>query len=120
MITTEGSHVETMPNSVKRCLGLACPETAIHDICALQRNVHPLLRLETVLSVVLVLAFAALPAHGQAFGTISGVITDPRGAVVPGAKITATEADTSFSRNVVSDSRGQYIIPNLRPTQYTL
>ncbi|HKU26103.1 MAG TPA: carboxypeptidase regulatory-like domain-containing protein, partial [Candidatus Sulfotelmatobacter sp.] len=61
-----------------------------------------------------------MPAFGQAFGTISGNVVDPMGAVVPGAKVTATEAETGFSREVVSDSRGRYIIPNLRPTQYTL
>lgn len=123
MITTEGSHVETMakaPNEVNRCLRLVCPEGTMLDTCARRRKLHPLLRLSTALSLIILLAVATLPAHGQAFGTLSGVITDPKGAVVPGAKITATEADTSFSRIVVSDSRGQYIIPNLRPTQYTL
>ena len=60
------------------------------------------------------------PAYGQAFGTISGNVTDPSGANVPGAKVTATETGTGFARNVVSDANGQYVIPNLRPTQYTL
>ncbi|MBO0798219.1 MAG: TonB-dependent receptor, partial [Blastocatellia bacterium] len=62
----------------------------------------------------------SLPAYGQAFGTISGNIVDQTGALVPGAKVTATESGTGFSREVVSDSHGQYVIPNLRPTQYTL
>lgn len=63
---------------------------------------------------------AAPAAYGQAFGTISGNVTDPSGAVVPGVKVTATETGTGFTRSVVSESNGQYVIPNLRPTQYTL
>ena len=74
----------------------------------------------SALSLAIALTTIALPAHAQAFGTISGNVVDPMGAVVPGAKVTATEAETGFSREVVSDSRGHYIIPNLRPTQYTL
>ena len=72
------------------------------------------------LLMVTFLTVSVLPAHGQAFGTISGDIVDPSGAVVPGARVTATEAETGFSREVVSDSHGHYVIPNLRPTRYSL
>jgi len=76
--------------------------------------------ISAVLPLAILFLIATVPAHGQAFGTFSGIVTDPTGAVVPGAKVTATETGTSFSRDVFTDSRGQYIIPNLRPTQYTL
>jgi Carboxypeptidase regulatory-like domain/TonB-dependent Receptor Plug Domain len=66
------------------------------------------------------LAFAVPPAFGQAFGSISGEVTDPSAAEVPGATVTATETGTGFARAVTSDATGHYIIPNLRPTQYTL
>lgn len=83
-------------------------------------SINSLLRVGAAFAIVLLFGLAALPARGQAFGTISGTVTDPSGAVVAGAKVTATETETSFSRDVVTDSKGQYVIPNLRPTQYSL
>ena len=82
--------------------------------------VNPPPGLSIALSLIVLLMIATLPAYAQAFGTISGTVSDPTGAVVPGAKVTLTETGTNFSRDVVSDSRGHYVIPNLRPTQYTL
>jgi hypothetical protein len=75
----------------------------------------------------LVLAFAALlaifpaSARAQVLGGVVGTITDPTGAVVPGAKVTATESETGVvARTVVSNEQGYYAIPDLRPTSYTL
>ncbi len=73
-----------------------------------------------VLGWMMLLALSTAPAFGQAFGTISGTVTDPSGAGVPGAKVTATETLTGFSRRITSGSTGEYVIPNLRPTEYTL
>jgi len=52
--------------------------------------------------------------------TINGSVTDPSGAVVAGATITATEVDTSLARTTVSNQDGLYVISGLRPTRYTL
>lgn len=41
-------------------------------------------------------------------GTVSGIITDPNGAVVSGATITLTSSDTSLSRTTTSNSEGFY------------
>jgi len=59
-------------------------------------------------------------AHAQALGAITGTITDPSGAAIPKAKVTATESETSFSRTITSDDTGHYTVPSLRPTDYTL
>ncbi|HSY03509.1 MAG TPA: carboxypeptidase regulatory-like domain-containing protein [Acidobacteriaceae bacterium] len=53
-------------------------------------------------------------------GTISGVVTDSSGAVVPGAKVTAREASTGTQSRVKSDSAGQFVIPFLLPGTYTV
>ena len=53
-------------------------------------------------------------------GTISGVVTDPNGAPVPGVKVTVTEARTGTASHTVSGQAGQYTIPFLAPGQYTL
>src|SRR5579863_2677708 len=98
--------------------------SAVGVLSALRRNRLPgtqrLLRIFAPLCVVIPLLVSAPSAHGQAFGTISGTVTDPAGSVVPGAQVAATESGTSFSRAAVSDSSGHYVLPNLRPTQYTL
>ena len=71
------------------------------------------------LAVTLVVAGgapAALAQSGQ--GSIEGTIRDGSGAVLPGVTVTATSADSGRSRSVVSDSRGDYVVPRLDPDQY--
>ena len=71
------------------------------------------------LAVVLVVAGgapAALAQSGQ--GSIEGTIRDGSGAVLPGVTVTATSADSGRSRSVVSDIRGDYVVPRLDPGQY--
>jgi outer membrane receptor protein involved in Fe transport len=53
------------------------------------------------------------PGYAQATATISGTVKDSSGAVVPGAKVTATNEDTNLSRSVLADDAGQYVIPLL-------
>jgi len=42
------------------------------------------------------------------YGRIRGTVTDPSGAVIGGAKVTATNVDTGISRSVQSGSDGSY------------
>jgi len=51
-------------------------------------------------------------------GAISGTITDPKGAVVAGAAISAINVTTGETRNAVSSSTGTYLVPLLRPGTY--
>ena len=69
--------------------------------------------------LLVVLAGAGL-AYGQGSGTIVGTITDPTGAVIPSAKITAADEATSISRETVTNGQGYYVIPSLRPSTYTV
>src|SRR6185436_19545809 len=64
--------------------------------------------------------FIPVIAYGQGVSSINGTVTDPSGAVIPGAKITVTEVDTSLTRTMVSSADGLYVISSLRPTRYTL
>ena len=50
--------------------------------------------------------------------TIVGIVTDPAGAVVPGASMTATALDTNHQVTVSTDSAGAYTIPGLTPGAY--
>jgi hypothetical protein len=59
-------------------------------------------------------------ATAQGLGSIGGTITDPSGAVVPSANVIATEVGTGLSRTATSSAQGNYLIPALRPAQYSL
>lgn len=53
-------------------------------------------------------------------GRISGTVTDPSGAPVPGAKVTVTNTDTHLTRNLNSDDKGFYVSDNLPIGPYSV
>ena len=53
-------------------------------------------------------------------GTIRGTVTDSTGGVVPQAAITVTEIATNIDRQIVSDTNGNYEVPDLKPGMYRL
>lgn len=57
---------------------------------------------------------------GDVTGTIAGHVTDPSGAVISGASVTATNSDTGFVRTAVSNQEGHYDIPLLPIGAYTI
>src|SRR5688572_12783217 len=60
------------------------------------------------------------PLAAQAVsGTILGEVADTTGAVIPGATVTLTNADTGFTRTVVSDSKGEFTAPSIPTGTYT-
>lgn len=81
---------------------------------------HLLTRLTLTL---LLLGVIFLPSHSTAQefrATISGVVTDPSGAVVPNAAVTITEVNTGSISKTTSDAAGQYVVPFLMPGTYRL
>lgn len=70
----------------------------------------------------LILIFS-MGVFAQALGTagsISGVITDPNGAVVAGAAVTLSNALTGYTRTVTTDTDGSYRFNDVPPNNYTL
>jgi hypothetical protein len=64
---------------------------------------------------------AATRASAQnAQGTIVGHVVDSTGAVVPGAKVTIKNVDTGVTSTFVSNSAGDYAVPNLNPGNYVV
>jgi len=58
-------------------------------------------------------------AFGQAeSGQISGTVTDPTGAVVPGIAVIVKNIDTGLVRATTTSSSGGYIVTGLRPGNY--
>jgi len=54
------------------------------------------------------------------WGAISGYVSDPSGAAVPGANVTVTEVKTGIVTKGVADSVGLYNITHLDPGEYTV
>jgi hypothetical protein len=67
--------------------------------------------------VAFVLAAACAFSQGNT-GTISGTITDPTGAAVPAAEVTATNMDTGAVAKTSTGEKGEYVIPSLLAAHY--
>jgi hypothetical protein len=64
---------------------------------------------------------AAVSLSAQTFrGTILGTVTDPSGAVVPGAKVTAKNTGTGLERSTETSADGSYSLPELPIGSYTV
>ena len=53
-------------------------------------------------------------------GSISGTISDPTGAVIPGATVTATNTATNVQTKTVSDEKGFFTFPSLPVGRYNI
>ena len=80
------------------------------------------MRLPSSLLIMLSVAAAFLPCrvNAQAFGNIVGSVSDPGGAVIPSATITAVESSTSFTRTTTTGTDGIYSLPRLPVGSYTV
>src|SRR3984957_13675162 len=82
-------------------------------------------RLENNMSVIRnVLAFVMLACLNsfaqQITGNIRGTVTDPTGAVIPGAAVTARQAETGLSRSTTTERNGTYVLLELPVGHYSL
>src|ERR1700722_1901610 len=73
-----------------------------------------------VLIAFFALLVAPLFSHAQGLGSILGRVTDPEGAGVAAAQVTATQEGTGFSRVASTDADGFYVLPSLQPATYSL
>src|SRR5580658_10314274 len=70
-------------------------------------------------SFLLVLALST--ASGQTFrGAINGAVTDPTGAVVAGATVTATDVATNIAHSMAATGDGQFSFQDLPPGTYSV
>jgi len=66
------------------------------------------------LTAVLFTLSLAVVANSQTFrGAINGTVTDPSGAVVPGATVKATESATNIDRTTTTTSEGQFAFQDI-------
>ncbi|MBK6795839.1 MAG: carboxypeptidase regulatory-like domain-containing protein [Acidobacteria bacterium] len=71
------------------------------------------------LIALLLMVFSATVALGQS-SSVSGVISDPQGKVVSGAKVTLTNAATGISREVISTGDGSWQAVQMQPGTYRI
>src|SRR5687768_3299619 len=62
--------------------------------------------------------FAFSAAAQDPFGSITGTIKDPQGAVVQGATVTVRSVATNATKTVTTDGDGQYRVLQLQPGVY--
>ncbi len=76
---------------------------------------------QTPLAIVLAgFMFTTILAWSSITGSISGVVTDPSGAVISGASVVATNTQTGIKASVTTDAKGFYSLPVLAVGTYDL
>jgi hypothetical protein len=76
--------------------------------------------LSSLLRGGLLVALTATAALAQATSQITGTVKDPSGGVLPGATVSATQTDTGFKREVVTDGDGFFSLPGIPVGPYRL
>jgi len=69
-----------------------------------------------ILGLALVLGVSL--ARASITGSISGTVTDPTGAVVPGASVVAINTQTGVQNSTETNAQGFYSFPSLPAGQY--
>ena len=77
--------------------------------------------LESLVCVLALLIFSAASASAQQISAVvRGTVTDPSGAAVTNAEVTAVQRETGFTRTVTSDQQGAYLLVELPVGHYKL
>jgi hypothetical protein len=71
-----------------------------------------------LVALLLVVSAAQLFAQSSTSGDVAGVVTDPTGAVVPGATVTLSSAAKGTSRTTTTTSTGAYRFSLIQPGDY--
>jgi len=71
-------------------------------------------------SFAALLALTPTASAQKTSGTITGTVTDPSGAAVPGATVSAVNERTGAARQAVTNEQGSFSFPELDPGMYTL
>src|ERR1700685_3644815 len=101
--------------------------TALHATISGKRNLDISRKSAIKLRWLVALLLFALGHYGVRTGVaqtanaaISGHITDPTGAVVPGATVILTASDTRVATRTTSNGEGLYTFPSVKPGNYSM
>lgn len=87
---------------------------------AVRRLNHPVVVFSLMVTALL---FSSLTAtlHGQSYyAELRGIIRDPAGAVVPGAKVSLVDEATNLTQTATSKSDGEYVFTEVVPATYRI
>ncbi len=75
-----------------------------------------------ILAGAILSCVSAMPAWAQvtSSGTVTGVVTDKTGAVVPDATVTLTDTSTQETRTKTTNAAGQYLFVSVPPGTYNI
>ncbi len=76
--------------------------------------------LAQTLGTCFVCLFLMAPLDAQVSATLSGTVTDPTGAAVANATVTAKNVDTGAIRRTITDAAGRYDLPALPVGQFEI
>ena len=76
--------------------------------------------MKTLLLVAALVGLSVCSLYAQTFGEVTGRVTDPSGAVIPGAAVNLTNVNTNAVRNVVTTEAGSYTFPSVAPGLYRM
>jgi hypothetical protein len=75
---------------------------------------------DTTVKILILIFLSAVPVCAQVSAIVSGSVTDPTGATVPAAAVSAKNVDTGAARSTVSDAEGHYQFFSLPVGQYEI
>ncbi len=85
------------------------------------RTIHMLsLRSERLLTLGLLFVLASPLARAGVTGSISGTVTDPTGAIMPGVSVVALDTDTGIQTSTQTNAAGFYNFPALPTGHYEI
>jgi hypothetical protein len=77
-------------------------------------------KLFNCLTILMLIIFSQLAVQAQTTGDITGTVTDPSGAVVPGANVIVRNNATGVERTTTTNDRGVFILTALQPGSYSV
>ena len=81
-------------------------------------TVNKFMRAVSLLSIAVIFSMTVFAQSNT--GSITGLVTDQNGAVVPNATVTVTNQGTNEKRTVTTDSDGRYDVPSLSTGIYSI
>src|SRR6266849_492474 len=78
------------------------------------------IRLVLLLATGITLVPCAHVAAQEIGATVTGTVTDPQGAVLPGVAVTVLNVDTNVPSETVTNSQGSYVVQKLIPGRYKI
>jgi hypothetical protein len=84
-------------------------------------SLRPLMLGGFLFTIAAATALAPRMAAAQGItGSITGTVTDPSGAVIPGASVTVRDTATNATHTVTTSDVGSFTVPQLPPGHYTV